>query len=145
MDERAAPRRRTSRRGRTLALGATGAALLVLALICAYGGDLHQGVGVAACQSRQAPDGFPPEGIRTAHRTLVPLGTACEFESQSGRSVLSPETDWQATWIAAGGSVLLAGAVTLTASRRPRETDKQNVRPFYASGQASVPRISTES
>jgi hypothetical protein len=118
MDEQVVRSRRPARWGRALLLGAIGGALLLLALGCAYGADLHHGVGVAACQARPAPDGFPPEGIRVAHRTLVPLGTACEFVVRSGRSVLSPESDWRATWFAVGGSVFLAGAVVSLAVRR---------------------------
>ena len=102
-----------------LLLGVVGCALIVVALLCAYGSDIHHGVGVAACQERRAPDGYPPEGTRIAHRTVVPLGVSCEFDNGSGRPVFSPETDWRATGIGLGGALfIVSAAVSLALPQR---------------------------
>jgi hypothetical protein len=113
--------RRRVRWGRVLLLGVVGCVLIVVALLCAYGSDIHHGVGVAACQERRAPHGYPPEGPRLAHRTVVPLGVACEFDDGSGRPVFSPETDWRATGIGLGGALFVViAAVSLASPVRSR-------------------------
>jgi len=88
----------------------------------AFGDEIGDSV-VVSCLSVAPPDGYPPEGLVGADRTLWPLGTACEYASAQGQTVVVPESDWTATvslligLAALGVGVAAAGRGALTARR----------------------------
>lgn len=73
-----------------------GVVVCTAAVGLAFGAEIGDSVAVG-CLSVETPDGYPPEGLVGADRTLWPLGTACEFASTQGQSVVVPESDWTAT------------------------------------------------
>lgn len=99
-----------------------GLVVCTAALGLAYGDEIGDSVGVS-CSSVAPPDGYPPEGLVGADRTLWPLGTACEFASAQKQSVVVPESDWTATvalllgLAALAVGVAAAGRGVLTARR----------------------------
>lgn len=100
-----------------------GGAVVLVALVTAFGPELGDGTGIL-CMDVILPPGQQGEGPLGVERTMWPLGVTCEFAAGLSEAIVVPEQDWTATIVALVGlGLIVAGAVVLAVAvtRRARQ------------------------